>query len=649
MTYYLVSSKPGTLDSFQKRIPVLAGAGKLTDKTQLVKLLDDLPPDTFFLVDIKNPGDQLNEMVLTIRDRTPSARVIYVIEDNKAHNLRVHQSSPVGGDAYVQAVVHPDVFNKIVEGLCSPDVSKVTVIDKTNLIEVPELKSSTNVNTSTLSAELDQVFLSVTGTPPEQVRPQENKKETKPSGDSMGLKNVDLTLGDLDELDFNLDLAEDAQVEESGLDLDLGNDGALDLGDDQVKGEFDLDSGNSGYSELSLDDAPVTAVDKNEATGTTEFSLDDKSVVVDRLDLAPVDAGTGTGLSLANDSSINIQPMSLDSSMVMESFDLSEATRVKLKEIDELMDQDASQMNIHTNLDLAEEDLLDLGPSAAVSAAPGPALAEAEIEDFDIDFKTEVKELSTFSSDLTSQNEATTIRRFLKENPRVEEKPQPGRRSQSRPPAEVTPKEAPAVFTGDYERTHATIANLRADREELLAKIQKLEDDKVTFNRQTLSLRAELDETKIILTITRKKTAEEINELKNKLSHFDEKKQILEEKNRNLTQELEKAGQKTRIDVKKVQLREKELEQKLELLKSDAETQVRHRDLKILELKRKIDAMEFDMESISTQEKRSVESRYELEDKLEKAIKTLKGAISVLEEESDRSIALNVLKKNIDV
>lgn len=59
--------------------------------------------------------------------------------------------------------------------------------------------------------------------------------------------------------------------------------------------------------------------------------------------------------------------------------------------------------------------------------------------------------------------------------------------------------------------------------------------------------------------------------------------------------------------------------------------------------------MEFDMESISVQEKRSVESRFELEDKLDKAIKTLRNAISVLEDESEKNNALEALKKNIDM
>jgi hypothetical protein len=210
-------------------------------------------------------------------------------------------------------------------------------------------------------------------------------------------------------------------------------------------------------------------------------------------------------------------------------------------------------------------------------------------------------------------------------------------------------KEISGAYSGEMERMQATISNLRSDREELLARISKLEEDRVIQNRGTLTMRAELDEKKIELSIIRKKLNDEITELKDRLKLFEEKKMILEEKNKILLVELDKAGQKNKIDVKKVQMRERELEGKLELLKADSETQIRHRDLKILELKRKLDAMEFDIESISVQEKRSVESRFELEDKLDKAIKTLRNAITVLEDESEKSGALEALKKNIDM
>ncbi len=210
-------------------------------------------------------------------------------------------------------------------------------------------------------------------------------------------------------------------------------------------------------------------------------------------------------------------------------------------------------------------------------------------------------------------------------------------------------KDISYAYSGEMERIQATLSNLRTDREELLLKIQELEENKVLQSRQILSQRAEIDERKIELTIIRKKLHEEINNLKDSLIVHEERRLILEEKNRVLNLELDKSRQKNKIDIKHIQMREKELEQKLELLKSDAETQIRNRDLKILELKRKIDAMEFDMESISSQEKKSIESRFELEDKLEKAIKTLRSAISALEDEGNRSDAMKILKKNIDI
>lgn len=84
-------------------------------------------------------------------------------------------------------------------------------------------------------------------------------------------------------------------------------------------------------------------------------------------------------------------------------------------------------------------------------------------------------------------------------------------------------------------------------------------------------------------------------------------------------------------------------------MKSDAEIQIRNRDLKIIDLKRKIDSMEFDMESINEQEKKSIETKTDLESKLDKAIKSLRLAINMLEEEPEKNKTMEILKKNIDV
>lgn len=491
-----------------------------------------------------------------------------------------------------------------------------------------------------VSGQIDEVFKSV-------IKEEKNmeKKTSAASANDPG----ELTLGD-DELDFSLDLGSDEELgsldlgsesvqeapQDEGLELSLDGDDSLelgDLGDDSSQdsedfGSLSLEEDDGG--ELSLGDETDLSLEE-EDSGITLGEIPAESP--DELNLGETSSSDPHEISLGGvslgsfkkDLSIELGQLAAskegpvpETALERGETDLSADALKKLKEIDAIMEYDASQViskpdlsalkdkNLDEPLVSPDLDLASLNFSAEDEEEENPPVKE--------DKKKKKKEEVTFSRELSQEL-----------------------------------KEITGAYSGEMERMQATISNLRADRDELLAKIQKLEEDKVIQSRQSLSVRAELDERKIELTIIRKKLNEEINELKDRLKLFDEKRLILEEKNRILMQELDKAAQKNKIDMKKVQMRERELEQKLELLKADAETQIRNRDLKILELKRKIDSMEFDMESISMQEKRSVESRYELEDKLEKAIKTLRTAITVLEDESDRSNALTALKKNIDV
>ena len=451
--------------------------------------------------------------------------------------------------------------------------------------------------------------------------------------------------------DESLDLAEDTGEELSNQednygDLSLSEDGVDELSLSSFdEGEEEVSEGIENLGELSFPDTPDEGLSlSGDDAGDLSLSLggdDSLELNSDGLDLVgdedlslsddsaseELSLGDGEELSLGaeeeSSGGLSLNFTSEDAlTLSDEEADLSDDAKEKLKEIDAIMDLDASQINIHANLGQADENLDE-------------PLVSPDLNLESLNFSTE-----------DTEEEIVPVK---EEKPKKKKKETvEAKESRDREYGEDL-KEISGAYSGEMERMQATISNLRADREELLQKIQKMEDDKLMQSRQTLSIRAELDERKIELTIIRKKLNEEINELKDRLKLFDEKKLILEEKNRILHQELDKAAQKNKIDVKKVQMRERELEGKLELLKADAETQIRNRDLKILELKRKIDAMEFDMESISQQEKRSVESRYELEDKLDKAIKTLRGAITVLEDESDRSNALSALKKNIDM
>jgi hypothetical protein len=525
-----------------------------------------------------------------------------------------------------------------------------------------------------VSGQIDAVFKTVI----------KEKKVMEKKQPSASADPGEISLGEIGELDIGLsetgDVLPSSPVDE-GMDLSLPEEASFDLGDpvivegDEPVSQYgDMDLEEEGISLEENDQASEEALEElslsEESPGEEEISLEENNpelVASDEIEnLGDIGLESGDApplpssdfsldgmddLSLAGDEDgLHLTGASDELSLSggePQQADLSDDAMEKLKEIDAILEFDASQVDIKP-LDLKAEGTSDnvARSSKVKDPEPMPNLDEPLVsEDLDL----ESLDFSGEEVIVEDVKPAAPPKEEKKKKKEVEEVKAPAAPAIREKELGTELREISVAYSGEMERMQATISNLRADREELMAKIQKLEEDKLLQSRQGLTMRAELDERKIELTIIRKKLNEEITELKDRLKLYDEKRLIIEEKNRILSQELDKAAQKNKIDLKKVQMRERELEQRLELLKSDAETQIRNRDLKILELKRKIDAMEFDMESISQQEKRSVESRFELEDKLEKAIKTLRSAITVLEDETDRSAALNALKKNIDM
>lgn len=683
MAYYIISFDPGPVEQFQKGISFLEDALWVEDQENLAQLLTLPEVDSFFIVQFSHDHEATDDLVLTIRQKKPSAKIIYLVEVGKAPDLKSHQKTPVGGDAYVPFHISEGQFWNLIDALKAPELNP-----RGNRLESGGFNLSAHSGLDELknhpkNIELEKTFAAVFE--PHRKKPswqsaeslnvnevQADEEADIPDlpdelvlGDDMSDKDQELSLDDLGDLEISDDNEVELQdLEEDGLDLSLGEDLDLDL---SSSGDFantsledsgmdlDLDEGfslddDSDDGAISLeatddsDDLEISEADNSDL----DFSLDDIREEVaaenaldlgDELSLSDDDMATLDFGSAEEDDDV----LSLDDGDDLElsgDIDLSDDAKEKLKEIDAIMDLDASQVGI--TLDLGPQDELDeddLGFSLDAETEN-----EAELEgDRDLETSLVSDDLNLESINFSSEEEAEPVTPVANiKRTKVAKESYDGSIGKDL-------KEISGAYSGEMDRVQATISNLRSDREELLAKIQKLEEDKMLQSRQMLTMRAELDEKKIELTIIRKKLNEEISELKDRLKLFEEKKLILEERNRILTQELDKTSQKNKIDVRKVQMRERELEQKLELLKADSETQIRHRDLKILELKRKLDAMEFDVESISVQEQRSVESRFELEDKLDKAIKTLRKAITVLEDETDKGGALEALKKNIDM
>lgn len=188
----------------------------------------------------------------------------------------------------------------------------------------------------------------------------------------------------------------------------------------------------------------------------------------------------------------------------------------------------------------------------------------------------------------------------------------------------------------DSVRFQATIRALREEREEMLLQIKNLKSDSKELEQDNLTLKANLDEAKIEITILRKRQMVELEDLKYRLTLSEEKKAMSVELAKQADMRREKLEQKVRIDFNQVKQREKELESKLELLSMDVDSQVQSRDQKILELRRKIDALEFNMENASIKEQRSLDDKRKLEDRLNKIMKTLRHSIKNLEDDIDQ-------------
>ncbi len=641
MAYYFISPTPDQFQKFLDRHKELKSGFWIKNSSELQSSLEK-DDSHLFIVHLSGDKKIANDHILTIRKKSSKIPIVVVSEELTTAELKTHQSGSSGGDAYIKMQIEPSALLTMLEGLL-PSQAKNLSQEAVKLdMGFGNKEQLEYIKNHPLSLKMDAVFSKTGGQSndkPLEAPPQEF--ELPPVGDIMSDKDQELSLEELGDLELSTESEPAPEVSSGGLELNLS------------------------MEEEAPADAPIQEKQDQPSVSNTLLSFEEEDEG-SAVDLAPTSTNVGAGLSLEADEDTSSQTalgsleeeeevpeptaLKLTSDILAEGTglsldftsdtnDLSEDVKEKLKEIDEM---EASTIRVGIPAALAASDNTD-----------GHLKTMTNEEDSDLDVPLVSPDLDLDSLDFGGEDQPTRVATLdsIKESSKKKKKEElpPPPVEEDEPTRIIELPRSMPVFTGDMERTQATISNLRADREELLARIQKLEDEKLLQNRQSLTMRAELDEKKIELSIIRKKLNDEINELKDKFRLHDERRILLEERNRVLVQELDKANQKNKIDVKKVGMREKELEQKLELLKSDAETQIRHRDLKILELKRKIDAMEFDMESMSMQEKRSVDSRYELEDKLDKAIKTLRSAITVLEDETEKSHVLDALKKNIDM
>lgn len=451
------------------------------------------------------------------------------------------------------------------------------------------------------------------------------------------------------------DESDDAALDTSG---DAEEVGGLDLGDDAGDLELGSDDATEGDDLLassSEDDDDFGALDlgdedDEEVEKTVVMSADDGALNFDmggeaaseeaeepRMDTADIDFDAD--LSASELDGVSEDEMLADAGEVNLDDALSGVTEESLEEFD------YTGAGIETGEGSEDEfsGLEDLGASEVGETTDPTMLANVVNEDATL---SEFNEFNIPGSEESDGAEA--IDDFLAEEEftpvaeNVEVEVEEELSTQAKPVATPVPTRTSAASDPILVQTYAQeemvrhqglIKQLREEREDLLKQITDLKTSLRLAESENLGLRAELDELKIEKNIMKKRSQQEIEEMRYGLKLADEKREIFEERARKVQKEFDKLNHKVRIDFNTVKQREKELEGQLELLKMDSRSQVESRDKKILELKRKIDALEFNMENAHIKEQKSKEDKIKLEEKLHKVMKTLRSSIKVMEDD----------------
>ena len=189
------------------------------------------------------------------------------------------------------------------------------------------------------------------------------------------------------------------------------------------------------------------------------------------------------------------------------------------------------------------------------------------------------------------------------------------------------------IFKDELLKLKATIQTLREDRDLLDQQKDDLEKENQDLKLKLNRVVPDFEELKIEFNFIKNRFAKDNDEMKSQTQDALAKRDLLLDRNKQLKLALDSEKNKIKLDVKKAHEKERVLEGQLEMLRSDSESLIKTRDQKIIELKRKIDSLEFDLESLSENEKRSRKDKVYLEEKLNRIMSTLRRTIGTLDEE----------------
>ncbi len=616
MRVLVFDSGSQSIKDFLKVMPDGASVTLFETLENLYLDLENNGLDAMVVADLDSAKEQITELTDKILSEFTAVKRFFLTSKLTPAQLKEHQNSNEGADGYfkipLQCQFLVNVFSQFgLSNLVARKQEDAASLEMKEVLEDQGMDPNESIGDTELSQKIQHYFdTAFTNNEQFEVNMLEEQAEGIIMNDEKKEIEIDLNSQETQEIELGADNAPSVEIdlgESAPLEIDLSSDAGeinlensaetknneIDLGE-SAGVEFDLSS-DAGELSLENDAAPVMEIDlSSNAPAAEEINLAGDEAPNEELDFgvnleqseSSFDATSGEALTLGNSSET---PQAID-------LGLSEDAKTKLAELDVYLNETADE----------------------VAAQP---LEEDEI------------------------NLPSSTPEFLQPESSVNEEKQPEELVSA--PSYSEHQSIVENHTEELSRMAETFQNLREEREHLLAKVNELENKKDHSKQDTISLKAELEEKKIELTVLKRRYQEQLDEFHYKIKISEERKEIALEKQKQLIQEVENLNNKVRLDIKRIQSREKELEGQLELIKQDADVQIKNRDKKIIELKRKIDSLEFEMETITNQEEKHIQSRLELEEKLARVMKTLRAALNLLDETDNPEI--EILKKDLDV
>ena len=180
----------------------------------------------------------------------------------------------------------------------------------------------------------------------------------------------------------------------------------------------------------------------------------------------------------------------------------------------------------------------------------------------------------------------------------------------------------------DFGRTQEQLNFASKKALEIESEVKKMAEQQETLHKKSELLSRENEELRERHSKDAKSREQEVQTKADKLLLAERRCEIAEKKYEELKERVKK-------DIQQIRVHEKELEARLEILKRDSETLLAAKDRKLLEFKRKIDSLEYEMESLVEKEKAAQKKVEFWKERMNRVLRALKLGTSLLESEEE--------------